>query len=188
MIKQFSLTKTLKPASMLTGLLIATFCSLTPVIAGGEMEMSETVKDEISTSEEKMNLVETATGAGDFKILVKAIEAAGLVETLSGEGEFTVFAPTDKAFAALGEDILKELLKPENKDQLIAILTYHVVPGVVDSSDLETGEVKTVEGSPVEIKLGQSVEVNEATVIQADIKASNGMIHVIDTVILPPKK
>ncbi|MGK7940661.1 MAG: fasciclin domain-containing protein [Crocosphaera sp.] len=188
MIKQFAFTKALKSTSVLTGLLIATFCSLTPVIAGGVMEMSGTDKDEISMSEEKMNLVETAIGAGDFKILVTAIKAAGLVETLSGDDKFTVFAPTDKAFAALGEDTLNELLKPENKDQLIAILTYHVVPGVVKSSDLEAGEVKTVEGSPVKIKLGESVKVNEAMVIKADIKTSNGIIHVIDKVILPPAK
>lgn len=195
MIRQLNLTKAVKFTPVLTGMLIATFCSLPPAIAGEAVEMSETEmeteviksdKDHTSMSEEKMNLVETAIGAGDFKLLVAAVEAAGLVETLSGEDKFTVFAPTDEAFAALGEDTLKELLKPENKDKLISILTYHVVPGVVKSSDLETGEVKTVEGSPVKINLGDSVKVNEAMVIKADIKTSNGIIHVIDTVILPP--
>ena len=197
MIKQFTLAKAIKSTSVLTGLILATFCSLPSAIAGEGMQTAETDmeteiiksdKDETSMSEEKMNLVETAMGAGDFKILVTAVKAAGLVETLSGEDKFTVFAPTDKAFAALGEDKLKELLKPENKDKLIGILTYHVVPGMVKSSDLETGEVKTVEGSPVEIELGKSVKVNEAMVIKADIETSNGIIHVIDKVILPPKK
>ena len=197
MIKQFTLAKTIKSTSVFTGLILATFCSLPSAIAGEGMQPSktdmetETIKShkhETSMSEEKMNLVETAMGAGDFKILVTAVKAAGLVETLSGEDKFTVFAPTDKAFAALGEEKLKELLKPENKDKLVGILTYHVVPGVVKSSDLETGEVKTVEGSPVEIELGKSVKVNEAMVIKADIETSNGIIHVIDKVILPPKK
>ncbi|MDJ0509105.1 MAG: fasciclin domain-containing protein [Crocosphaera sp.] len=190
MIKQFTLTKALKSTSLLTGLLMATFCSLSPAIADGHTEMSDKhMETEVmESSQEKMNLVETAMGAGEFNTLVAAVKAAGLVETLSGDGKFTVFAPTDKAFAALGEDTLNELLKPENKDQLIAILTYHVVSGVVESSDLESGEVKTVEGSPVKIKLGEAVKVNEAVVIKADIKASNGIIHVIDTVMLPPKK
>lgn len=197
MIRQLNLTKAVKFTPVLTGMLIATFCSLPPAIAGEAVEMSETEmeteviksdKDHTSMSEEKMNLVETAMAAGDFKLLVAAVQAAGLVETLSGEDKFTVFAPTDEAFAALGEDTLKELLKPENKDKLISILTYHVVPGVVKSSDLETGEVKTVEGSPVKINLGDSVKVNEAMVIKADIKTSNGIIHVIDTVILPPEE
>lgn len=197
MIRQFNLTKAVKFTPVLTGMLIATFCSLPAAIAGEAVEMSETEmeteviksdKDYTSMSEEKMNLVETAIGAGDFKLLVAAVEAAGLVETLSGEDKFTVFAPTDEAFAALGEDTLKELLKPENKDKLISILTYHVVPGVVKSSDLETGEVETVEGRSVKINLGESVKVNEAMVIKADIKTSNGIIHVIDTVILPPEE
>ena len=202
MIRQFNLTKAVKFTPVLTGMLIATVCSLPPAIAGEAVEMSETEmeteviksdKDHTSMSEEKMNLVETAVGAGNFQTLVAAVKAAGLVEVLSGEDKYTVFAPTDEAFAALGEEKLNELLEPENKDKLISILTYHVVPGVVKSSDLETDEVEveTVEGRSVKINKvnsGESVKVNEAMVIKADIKTSNGIIHVIDTVILPPEE
>ncbi|ACB51820.1 unknown [Crocosphaera subtropica ATCC 51142] len=160
-------------------------------------EMSDSVEDketdidpdEMSSDKEEakaeMNLVETAVAADNFEILVAAVKAAGLVETLSGEQEFTVFAPTDEAFAALGEETLEELLKPENKDKLTAILTYHVVPGVVTSSDLQAGKVKTVQGSDLEVDLGEAVMVDDATVVKADIMTSNGVIHVIDKVILP---
>ena len=128
----------------------------------------------------------TAVEAGKFNTLAAALEAAGLVETLQEEGPFTVFAPTDDAFAALPEGTLQELLLPENKDQLIKILTYHVVPGKVMSGDLESGKVKTVEGSEVKVKVSKTgVNVNNATVVKADVPASNGIIHVIDTVILP---
>ncbi len=162
-------------------------------------EMSEPIEDkevdmdddEVSKDKEadkaEMNLVETAVAAEGFDTLVAAVKAAGLVETLSGEDKFTVFAPTDEAFAALGEDTLEELLKPENKDKLVAILTYHVVPGVVKSTDLEEGKVKTVEGSKIKVQLSDSVMVNDATVVKADIITSNGVIHVIDKVILPKK-
>lgn len=138
----------------------------------------------------KKNIVQTAVAADDFELLVAAVKAAGLVDVLSGEGKFTVFAPTDEAFAALGEDTLKDLLKPENKDKLAAVLKYHVVPGVVKSTDLQEGKVKveTVEGSKVKIKLeGSEVTVNDANVVTADIMTSNGVIHVIDKVILPSK-
>ncbi|WP_107666975.1 fasciclin domain-containing protein [Cyanothece sp. BG0011] len=155
-------------------------------VEGKEMDMDD---DEMSMEKEgekaEMNLVETAVAADNFEILVAAVKAAGLVDTLSGEQEFTVFAPTDEAFAALGEDTLEELLKPENKDKLTAILTYHVVPGVVTSSDLQAGKVKTVQGSDLEVDLGEGVMVDDATVVQADIMTSNGVIHVIDKVILP---
>jgi len=134
-----------------------------------------------------MNIVETAVGAGSFTTLVAAVEAAGLVETLSGEGPFTVFAPTDEAFAALPEGTVEALLLEENRDQLIAILTYHVVPGAVMSTDLSDGmTAATVQGSEITVSLGDSVMINDATVTAADIEASNGVIHVIDTVILPP--
>jgi len=135
-----------------------------------------------------MDIVDTAVDNGSFTTLVAAVEAAGLVETLKGDGPFTVFAPTDDAFAALPEGTVEELLKPENKDQLTAILTYHVVPGKVMSTDLSDGMMAaTVEGSEVEIKTMDGVSVAGANVVTADVEASNGVIHVIDAVILPPE-
>jgi uncharacterized surface protein with fasciclin (FAS1) repeats len=134
------------------------------------------------------DIVETAADAGSFDTLVAAVEAAGLVETLKGEGPFTVFAPTDEAFARLPAGTVDSLLQPENKDQLIALLTYHVVPGKVMSGDLAGREVEaaTVQGSPVSIDATDgAVKVDEATVTQADIEADNGIIHVIDAVITP---
>jgi uncharacterized surface protein with fasciclin (FAS1) repeats len=132
------------------------------------------------------DIVDTAVEAGSFTTLVAAVQAAGLVETLKGEGPFTVFAPTDDAFAALPEGTVATLLLPENKDQLIAILTYHVVPGKVMSGDLSGQmEVETVQGSTVMIDATDGVTIDNATVIAADIEASNGVIHVIDAVILP---
>ncbi|MGJ5674542.1 MAG: fasciclin domain-containing protein [Nostochopsis sp.] len=123
-----------------------------------------------------------------FTVLSKALKAAGLVDILQGQGPFTVFAPTDAAFAKLPQDALKELLKPENKEVLVKILTYHVVPGQVLSGDLKSGEVKSVEGGPINVKVNnpKDVMVNDAKVIQGDIKGSNGVIHAIDNVILPP--
>ncbi len=133
-----------------------------------------------------MDIVDTAVNAGSFTTLVAAVEAAGLVETLKGEGPFTVFAPTDEAFAALPEGTVETLLMPENIDQLTAILTYHVVPGAVMSGDLSDGMMaSTVQGGDLMISLGDSVMVNDATVTTADIEASNGVIHVVDTVIIP---
>jgi uncharacterized surface protein with fasciclin (FAS1) repeats len=134
------------------------------------------------------DIVDTAVEAGSFQTLVAALEAAGLVDTLKGEGPFTVFAPTDEAFAALPEGTVESLLEPENRDQLVAILTYHVVPGAVRSGDLAGQEldVETVQGETVAIDAtGGAVTVNDATVVQADIEADNGVIHVIDTVIMP---
>lgn len=132
------------------------------------------------------DIVDTAIEAGSFETLVAAVQAAGLVETLKGEGPFTVFAPTDAAFAALPEGTVENLLLPENKDQLVSILTYHVVPGKVMSTDLmDDMEAETVQGSTVTIDLDTGVMVEGATVTTADIEASNGVIHVIDTVMLP---
>ena len=132
------------------------------------------------------DIVDTAAGAGSFETLLAAATAAGLVDTLKGDGPFTVFAPTDAAFAALPEGTVEDLLKPENKDQLIAVLTYHVVPGKVMSSDLSDDmTASTVQGGDVTIDLDSGVMVNDATVVSADIEASNGVIHVIDKVILP---
>lgn len=134
----------------------------------------------------KKDIVDTAVAAGDFGTLVAAVEAAGLVDTLKGDGPFTVFAPTDEAFSALPEGTVESLLLPENKDQLVAILTYHVVPGKVMSTDLSDDmAAATVQGSEVMIDLDNGVMVDGATVVAADIETSNGVIHVIDQVILP---
>ena len=132
------------------------------------------------------NLVETAAGNDAFKTLVAAVKAAGLVETLAGKGPFTVFAPTDEAFAKLPDGTVESLLKPENKDKLIKILTYHVVAGKVESKDIEPGKVETVANEKVKLKLkdGQ-VFINKSNVIKADINTANGVIHVIDKVLLP---
>jgi|TARA_B110000211_G_C13967818_1_gene503574 uncharacterized surface protein with fasciclin (FAS1) repeats len=133
------------------------------------------------------DIVDTAVSAGNFTTLVAAVQAAGLVDTLKSEGPFTVFAPTDAAFAALPAGTVENLLKPENKDQLIAVLTYHVIPGKVMSGDIagKSLEVKTVQGSMVDVNATDGVMVDGATVVAADIEASNGVIHVIDQVILP---
>jgi uncharacterized surface protein with fasciclin (FAS1) repeats len=133
------------------------------------------------------DIVDTAVGAGSFTTLAAALGAAGLVETLKGEGPFTVFAPTDAAFAALPAGTVDDLLKPENKDKLVAILTYHVVPGKVMSGDLSDGmKAATVQGAEVTITTAGGVKVNDANVTAADVAASNGVIHVIDAVIMPP--
>ena len=133
------------------------------------------------------DIVDTAVAAGSFKTLVAAVKAAGLVETLAGKGPFTVFAPTNEAFAKLPEGTVESLLKPENKNKLISILTYHVIPGKVMSKDIKPSQmVKTVNGQQVSIKLSYGkVSVDGANVTAADVEADNGVIHVIDTVILP---
>lgn len=137
---------------------------------------------------QQADIVEVAVAAGDFTTLAAALDAAGLVETLQGEGPFTVFAPTDAAFAKLPAGTVETLLKPENKDQLIAILTYHVVPGKVTAADVVTlDRAGTVNGETIDITVAdEGVRVNQAAVIATDIEASNGVIHVIDEVILPP--
>ena len=133
------------------------------------------------------DIVDTAVAAGQFGTLVAAIQAAGLVDVLKGDGPFTVFAPTDAAFSALPAGTVEELLKPENKDQLIAVLTYHVVPGKIMSTDIagKTAEVTTVQGSDISVNATNGVMVDSATVVTADIEADNGVIHVIDQVVLP---
>jgi uncharacterized surface protein with fasciclin (FAS1) repeats len=152
--------------------------------AGGCGSYNKASKAE--TSAEK-DIVDTAVGAGNFGTLVAAVKAAGLVDTLKGEGPFTVFAPTDEAFAKLPEGTVENLLKPENKDQLVAILTYHVVSGKVMASDVvKLDEAKTVQGGSVNIEVTDgTVTVDGATVVTADIETTNGVIHVIDSVILP---
>ena len=132
------------------------------------------------------DIVAIASGDAQFETLTKALGAAGLVTTLQGKGPFTVFAPTDAAFAALPEGTVENLLKPENKAQLTKILTYHVVPGSVVSTSLKSGDVKSVEGSSLKVAVSTGkVTVGGANVVKADIKASNGVIHVIDKVLMP---
>ena len=132
-------------------------------------------------------IVEIAAGAEDFSTLVAAVKAAGLVDVLSSEGPFTVFAPTNDAFAKLPEGTVESLLKPENKEKLIAVLKYHVVPGKVMAKDVvKVDSAKTAQGSSVTVTVeGKTVKVDNATVVKTDIEASNGVIHVIDTVIIP---
>jgi uncharacterized surface protein with fasciclin (FAS1) repeats len=136
--------------------------------------------------EAKMDIVDTAVNAGSFKTLAAALKAAGLVETLKGEGPFTVFAPTDEAFAKLPAGTVESLLKPENKAKLTAILTYHVVAGDVKAADVvKLKSAKTLEGQTVTIDATEGVKINDAKVVKADIECTNGVIHVIDTVLLP---
>jgi uncharacterized surface protein with fasciclin (FAS1) repeats len=134
------------------------------------------------------DIVDTAIAAGQFETLAAALDGAGLVATLKGQGPFTVFAPTDAAFAKLPAGTVDDLLRPENKAKLAAILTYHVVPGRVTAADaVRLKEAKTVNGEMVDVRAdGGSVMINDAKVTAADVAASNGVIHVIDTVILPP--
>lgn len=135
------------------------------------------------------DIVDVAASNKSFSTLVAAVKAAGLVETLKGEGPYTVFAPTDEAFAKLPKGTLESLLKPENKQKLVAILTYHVVPGKVMAKDVKSGKVKTASGSSFKMKVSKKgVWVDNAKVAATDVKADNGVIHVIDTVILPKSK
>lgn len=135
------------------------------------------------------DIVDTAVAAGNFKTLAAALEAAGLVETLKGDGPFTVFAPTDDAFAKLPSGTVESLLEPANKDQLVAILTYHVVPGNLPAAEVvKYDQAETVNGARLDIDAGSGgVKVNGANVTATDIMADNGVIHVIDAVVLPPK-
>ncbi|MDA1201321.1 MAG: fasciclin domain-containing protein [Planctomycetota bacterium] len=134
------------------------------------------------------DIVDTAVGAGTFKTLVAAVQAADLVETLKGAGPFTVFAPTDEAFAKLPAGTVETLLKPENKEKLVAVLTYHVVPGKVMAADVvKLTEAPTVQGAKAKVKVADgAVMIDNAKVVKTDIETSNGVIHVIDAVILPP--
>lgn len=140
-----------------------------------------------SYGKKKADIVDTAVAAGDFTTLAAALQAGGLVDTLKGDGPFTVFAPTDAAFAKLPEGTVEMLLLPENKDKLVEILTYHVVPGKVKAADVVTlSSAETANGSDVSIRVeDQAVFVNDSRVVATDIWASNGVIHVVDTVILP---
>ncbi len=145
-------------------------------------------KVDVPAETAKANIVETAVAAGQFKTLAAALEAAGLVDALTGEGPFTVFAPTDEAFAKLPAGTVESLLKPENKEKLKAILLYHVVPGNVTAKQvmkLNGRTVKTLEGASIKVSTMHGVTVNDARVTKTDVQASNGVIHVIDTVLLP---
>ena len=133
----------------------------------------------------KNTIVQTAAANPDFETLVAAVKAADLVDTLSGKGPFTVFAPTDAAFAALPAGTVADLLKPENKATLAKVLTYHVVAGKVMAADVKAGMVKTVQGSSITVATMGGVKVDAANVVKTDIAADNGVIHVIDTVIMP---
>jgi len=139
---------------------------------------------------DKKDIVDTAVAAGSFNTLAKALQAGGLVDTLKGKGPFTVFAPTDDAFAKLPAGTLEDLLKPENKAKLVSILTYHVVPKEMMAADVvKQKKAKTVQGSFIKIKtMDGKVMINNAQVIKADVMATNGVIHVIDTVLIPPAK
>jgi uncharacterized surface protein with fasciclin (FAS1) repeats len=159
-----------------------------------EPATEETVAEETAPEQEEPTMeagtiVDVAAGNESFSTLVQAVEAAGLVETLSAEGPYTVFAPTNEAFEALPEGTLDQLLQPENQEVLTQILAYHVLPQAVPAADVATGEVETAAGAPLSITVDDAsgtVMVNEAMVIQTDVEASNGVIHAIDQVLLPP--
>lgn len=157
--------------------------------AGGACCGSEENKKsdyEKASYKDKADIVDTAVNAGSFNTLVAAVKAAGLVETLKGDGPFTVFAPTDEAFAALPAGTVESLLLPENKDKLIAILTYHVVPAKIKAKDVASGEAPTVNGKTATVDVSdEGVTIEGANVVKTDVWASNGVIHVIDQVILP---
>lgn len=151
--------------------------SITRMFAGAALALA-------SSAALAADLVETAASAGQFKTLVAALQKADLVDTLKGKGPYTVFAPTDAAFAKLPQGALEDLLKDQEK--LAAVLTYHVVPGEVMSADVKPGKVKTVQGQPLTVAMNNGgVTVNDARVIKTDITASNGVIHVIDSVVMP---
>src|SRR3954468_11803243 len=160
----------MKKSFLIAGAIAAAFTFITPSVRAAA----------------EKTIVGVAADAGQFKTLVAAVKAAGLVDTLSGKGPFTVFAPTDAAFAKLPPGTVEDLLKPENKAKLTAVLTYHVVPGKVMAADVKTMKAKTVHGSELDVKVaGSPVMVDKATVVKTDIPASNGVIHVIDTVLMP---
>lgn len=158
-----------------------------PAVQEPEKPASSTEAAPASSNPASSNLVDKAASSQNFQTLAKAIKAAGLEETLAGKGPYTVFAPTDAAFAELPPGILDQLLLPENKEILVALLKSHVVSGAVTSSQIQSGNVTTLAGAPVAIQRGEdgTVTVNNAKVTQADIQASNGVIHAIDQVILP---
>ena len=176
-------------SKMICGVLAAgvAMASLGSATAGECPLSKKAVKVQAVKLAEKKDIVDTAVGAKSFTTLVAAVKAAGLVETLKSKGPFTVFAPTDEAFKKLPEGTVESLLKPENKDKLVAVLTYHVVPGKVMAADVvKLKNAKTVQGGEVDIVVADGkVKVDNANVVKTDIECSNGVIHVIDAVILP---
>jgi uncharacterized surface protein with fasciclin (FAS1) repeats len=177
MVRYFTSGKAFLAAAMVACSMAGFACISSTSAMAGDKAMAPASKD----------IVDTAAGAGKFNTLVAAVKAAGLVDTLKGAGPFTVFAPTDDAFAKLPAGTVENLLKPENKEKLVAILTYHVVAGKVEAADVvKMTEAKTVQGQSVTIKAsGGKVMVDGAQVVKTDIGTSNGVIHVIDTVIMP---
>ncbi len=172
-LNKFMSTKLVALGAMLS-LIAMVFPANARVVAGNSFEPND--------------VIETAVAAGQFKTLAAALEAAGLIDALKGNGPFTVFAPTDEAFAKLPAGTVETLLKPENKEKLKAVLLYHVVPGSVTANQvtkLNGRSVKTLQGSSIKVKTAHGVQVDNAKVTQTDIKASNGVIHVIDTVLMP---
>ena len=174
----------MKANRILTVAALAATVTLTSSLFAGECSASKNATT--ATCAAGKDIVAVAAGADNFKTLVAAVKAAGLVETLQGKGPFTVFAPTDAAFAKLPAGTVESLLKPENRDKLVAILTYHVVPGKVLAADVKTSESKTVQGQSVKLVVSDTgVTVDGAKVVKTDVMADNGVIHVIDTVIIP---
>ena len=173
----------MKANRILIGAVLAAAVTLTPNLFADHCSSK---KDSASTCTSKKDLVAVASGADNFKTLVAAVKAAGLVETLQGDGPFTVFAPTDEAFAKLPAGTVENLLKPENKEKLVAILKYHVVPGKVLAADVKTMEAKTAQGQSLKLKVSDDgVTVDNAKIVKTDLLAANGVIHVIDHVMLP---
>lgn len=171
------LKKTAMPMAIATLMLVGLTASISSLAAGHKH----------GSMSGEMDIVDTAVAAGTFTTLAAALDAAGLIPTLKGDGPFTVFAPTDEAFAKLPAGTVESLLKSENRDQLVAILTYHVMSGKVMAKDIvNLSEATTVSGSDISIMVEDGkVRINDATIIAADVAASNGLIHVVDTVILP---
>ena len=150
------------------------FATITPAVAGS------------CSGSKTPDIVDTAASAGSFNTLVAAVKAAGLVDTLKGDGPFTVFAPTDEAFAALPEGVVADLLKPENKDKLISILTYHVAAGKLTAEEVvNRRNIETLNGQSAAVDIAHGVKIGSASVTKTDIMAANGVIHVIDTVLIP---
>ncbi|MFM2429100.1 MAG: hypothetical protein RLZZ511_313 [Cyanobacteriota bacterium] len=174
--------KTIGLAVMLSAM-AATAANACPSKNGNKM-----AKPPVATRPAQVGTItEIAAGNSQFSTLVAAVKAAGLAETLAGEGPFTVFAPTNEAFAALPKGTVENLLKPENRAALQKVLTYHVVPGNLMAKDLRSGKVATVEGNSVAVQVGKmGVKINDVNVVAADVSAKNGVIHVIDRVLLPP--
>ena len=179
-------TRYIKEIPLMKKVLALALVASISLVACGSDSSTEVVDTTVMEEVAANDIVAVASSTEGFSTLVAALSAAGLVETLQGEGPFTVFAPNDEAFAALPAGLLEKLLLPENIAVLTSILTYHVVAGKVMSTDVTTGDAATVEGSTLALDTMSGVMVNDATVIAADVEASNGVIHVIDKVLVPP--